>query len=109
DPLGGPRSSRLLRWVTGLYGPSIRLAPWTWGAIYYASDSRAAMAFLRRSVLALADRPVAEAVAEHRPAAIVSFHPLVGKAAVRAAAQAEGVPVINVVTDLIAPHTAWRY
>ena len=26
DPLSGPGSARLLRWVTGLYGPAIRLA-----------------------------------------------------------------------------------
>jgi 1,2-diacylglycerol 3-beta-galactosyltransferase len=109
DPLSGPDSSPLLRWVTGLYGPSIRLAPWTWGAIYYGSDSRPAMAVLRASMLALADRPVAAATAHHRPAAIVSFHPLVGKAAVRAAANGPVVPVITVVTDLITPHTAWRY
>ena len=40
DPLGGPRSSRLLRWVTGLYGPSIRLARPAWGAAYYGTDTR---------------------------------------------------------------------
>ena len=110
DPLGGPRSSAVLRFVTGLYGPSIRLAPWTWGAIYYASDSKAAMGFLRKTLLALANRPVAEATSAHRPAAIVSFHPLVGGAAVAAGARAASpTPVVAVVTDLITPHAAWRY
>ena len=110
DPLGGPESSPVLKFVTGLYGPSIRLAPWTWGAIYYSSDSRAAMAALRATILGLADRPVAEAVAARRPAAVVSFHPLLGKAAVAAARKgAAGTPVITVITDLVTPHTAWRY
>src|SRR5450759_3408383 len=35
DPLGGPRSSWLLRWVTGLYDPSIRLARPAWAVAYY--------------------------------------------------------------------------
>jgi hypothetical protein len=43
DPLSGPGSARLLRWVTGLYGPAIRLAPWLWGAAYHACNSRPAM------------------------------------------------------------------
>ena len=110
NPLDGPESALLLRWVTGLYGPSIRLAPWTWGAIYYASDSKPAMGFLRATMLALANRPLREAVATHRPAAIVSFHPLVGGAAVKAGRRGERpTPVVAVVTDLITPHAAWRY
>jgi 1,2-diacylglycerol 3-beta-galactosyltransferase len=110
NPLDGPDAASLLRWVTGLYGPSIRLAPWTWGAIYYASDSKPAMGFLRRTVLALANRPLSDAVARHQPAAIVSFHPLVGGAAVRASRKAgRHTPVVAVITDLITPHAAWRY
>jgi len=104
DPLGGEDSRALLRWVTGLYGPSIRLAPWTWGAIYYASDSRLVMGVLRRTILALANHPVRRAAATARAEAIVSFHPLVGGAAVQA-----NLPVVTVVTDLITPHMAWRY
>ncbi len=110
DPLSGPGSARLLRWVTGLYGPAIRLAPWLWGAAYHACNSRPAMRLLRRTLLRLADRPAADAVAAHRPAAIVSFHPLTGMAAVSARDQwASGVPVATVVTDLATMHAAWRY
>src|SRR5215469_1107239 len=47
DPLGGPDSARLLRWVTGLYGPAIRLTPWLWGAAYHVTNSRPAVALLR--------------------------------------------------------------
>jgi hypothetical protein len=42
------------------------------------------MRLLQRTLLTLADRPVADAVAAHEPAAIVSFHPLTGGAADRA-------------------------
>jgi 1,2-diacylglycerol 3-beta-galactosyltransferase len=110
DPLGGPGSARLLRWVTGLYGPAIRLAPWLWGAAYYATNVRPAMWLLRRTLLRPADRTVAGAAMTHGPAAIVSFHPLTGMAAVRARDQAAPLaPVVTVVTDLAAMHAAWRY
>jgi 1,2-diacylglycerol 3-beta-galactosyltransferase len=110
DPLGGPRSSWLLRWVTGLYGPSIRLARPAWAAAYYACNSRLAMWCLRVTLLALADRPVVEAVARHQPAAIVSLHPLTCAAAVRGRQRAApGAAVVTVVTDLTRPHAAWRY
>jgi 1,2-diacylglycerol 3-beta-galactosyltransferase len=108
DPLGGPASRAPLRWVTGLYGPSVRLAPWLWGAAWHATDSGPAMRLLRRSLLALADRPVADAVARHRPAAIVSLHPLTGPAAAAARARlAPAAPLITVVTDLVTPHASW--
>jgi len=110
DPLGGPGSARLLRWVTGLYGPAVRLAPWLWGAVYYATNGRPAMWLLRRTLLRPADRAVAGAAMAHGPAAIVSFHPLTGMAAVRARDQAAPLaPVVTVVTDLAAMHAAWRY
>ena len=89
----------LPRWFTGLYGPVVRLAPWLWGAAYHGCDSRPAVAGL----LTLAERSVADAVARHRPEAIVSFHPLTGKATAR-----HGVPTMTVVTDLVTVHTAWR-
>jgi len=110
DPLGGPDSARLLRWVTGLYGPAIRLTPWLWGAAYHVTNSRPAVALLRRALLRLADKPAAAAARAHRPAAIVSFHPLTGAAAVAARHRsAAGTPVITVVTDLARIHAAWRH
>ena len=109
DPLAGPGSSRLLRWVTCLYGPVIRHAPWAWGAAYHACDARWVMRLLQRTLLTLADRPVADAVAAHEPAAMVSFHPLTGGAAARVRRrQSRDVPVVTVVTDLVTSHAAWR-
>jgi len=107
DPLGGPSSVRLLRMITGWYGPAIRWAPWLWGAAYHACDSRPAMRLLRRALLRFAERPVADAVRDVRPAAIVSFHPLTGTAAARA--RAGTTPVITVVTDLARTHASWRH
>lgn len=109
DPLAGPGAARLLRWVTRRYGPLIRFAPWAWGAVYYACDCGWVMRLLQRTVLALADRPVAQAAAAHSPAAIVSFHPLTGGAAARVRRrQHRDVPVLTVVTDLASTHAAWR-
>jgi len=108
DPLGGPGAARLLRWVTGLYGPAVRLAPWLWGAAYHASDSRPAAGLLRRTLLRAADRPAADAARACRPVAIVSFHPLTGPAAVAARDHAvPGTPAVTVVTDLARMHAAW--
>jgi len=106
DPLGGPGSARLLRLITGWYGPAIRWAPWLWGAAYHACDSRPAMRLLRWALLRHADRPVADAVRAVQPAAIVSFHPLTGAAAAKA--RAGSTPVITVVTDLARTHASWR-
>jgi 1,2-diacylglycerol 3-beta-galactosyltransferase len=92
DPLTGPDSARLLRWITGRYGSLIRRAPWIWAALYYGSDSRAAMNLLHRTLFALANRPVADAVARHRPAAILSFHPLISAAAVTVRERAKAFP-----------------
>ena len=110
DPLGGPGSARPLRWLTGWYGPVIRLAPWLWGAAYQAANSQPAMRLLDGALLRLADRPTAAAITAHRPAALVSFHPLTVGSAVRARNLiAPGIPVITVVTDLVPRHAAWRY
>jgi 1,2-diacylglycerol 3-beta-galactosyltransferase len=92
DPLAGSRT------VAG-YGPLVRWAPWAWGGLYHATDSRPGAAVLGR----LAVRSVASAVARCRPAVVVSCHPLTGRAAV-----ACGVPVVNVVTDLPPWHAAWE-
>ena len=110
DPLGGPGSARLLRWITGLYGPAVRLAPWLWGAAYYATNSRPAMWLLRRTLLRSADRAAADVTRAHGPVAIVSFHPLTGMAGVWARDRAAPLaPVATVVTDLASMHAAWRY
>ncbi len=110
DPLAGPGSAWLLRWLTRLYGPAVRRAPWLWGAAYRLTDSRPVMRLLEGTVLRLADRPVRAAVTAHRPAAVVSFHPLTAGAAARAArAGGPRPPAVTVVTDLAGVHTSWLH
>jgi 1,2-diacylglycerol 3-beta-galactosyltransferase len=109
DPLGGPDSPRRLRWLVALYGPAIRLTPWLWGVLWRFSASPRHLELLRRTLFAPASRTVAAAVAAHRPAAIVTFHPMTtAPAAAARDVHAPGVPVVTVVTDLITAHPAWR-
>jgi 1,2-diacylglycerol 3-beta-galactosyltransferase len=110
DPLAGPSAGHQVRWLAGLYGPAVRWAPWAWGAAYYVSNSRPAMALLWRTAFSAADRVVCAQVAATRPSAIVSCHPLTGRAAVLAARRdpARHVPVVTVVTDLATVHASWR-
>jgi 1,2-diacylglycerol 3-beta-galactosyltransferase len=108
DPVGGPRAAWPLRWLTRLYGPTIRWAPLLWGAVFYATNTRLTAALLRATLLRLANRPVIEAVKRLRPAAIVALHPLTVRAAVAARDDAgPGIPVMTVVTDLVNPHVTW--
>jgi 1,2-diacylglycerol 3-beta-galactosyltransferase len=66
------------------------------------------VALLRRTLLRLADRPVAAAVAALRPAMVVSFHALATGAAVGAAGRPPGrLPVVTVVTDVGTAHASW--
>jgi 1,2-diacylglycerol 3-beta-galactosyltransferase len=109
DPLRGPDSRRWLRWVTGLYGPSIRISPWLWGILWRAYGSPRLLRWLRRRFTSAAYGPVARAVAAWRPAVIVAFHPLAAEPAVRVRDRgAARLPVITVITDLITVHPSWR-
>jgi 1,2-diacylglycerol 3-beta-galactosyltransferase len=105
DPLLGPDAAWPQRLIARLYGPAVRRAPWLWGAGWYVSNSRAAMAVLWRTVFGSVPRTVAARVRGCAPDVIVSCHPLTGRAAVRAAA---GRPVVTLVTDLARLHASWR-
>ena len=109
DPLRGPDAPRWLRWIVGLYGPCIRIAPWLWGVLWRAVSSPLALGWLRRTLMWPAYRGVARVAATWRPAVMVSFHPLTAQPAVRVRDGSAGwVPVITVITDLITAHLAWR-
>ncbi|MBV8444769.1 MAG: galactosyldiacylglycerol synthase [Candidatus Dormibacteraeota bacterium] len=91
-----------------LYGPLTRRARWLWGALWHATNSAAAVAALNRSVLRIVAKGVDRSTAAIRPHAIVSFHPLLNQAMVRAANQATPRPAtITVVTDLVDIHASW--
>jgi 1,2-diacylglycerol 3-beta-galactosyltransferase len=108
DPLCGPDAPGWTRWIAGLYGPMVRVAPWLWGAIWRAAVSPRVLGWLRRTLMPPVYDGVARAVAGWRPAVIVNFHPLTADPAVRARdCGAAGLPVITVVTDLVTAHPAW--
>lgn len=110
DPLAGPGSACLLRQIARGYGSLIRYAPKLWGLLYRATDSRPAARMVHQAVARLASRMVLEAVATSRPAVIVSFHPLLGQAAIQARdAAAPGTPVITLITDLKPQHATWTW
>jgi 1,2-diacylglycerol 3-beta-galactosyltransferase len=110
DPLGGPASSRPLQRIVRLYGTVIRHAPWAWGAVYRATDSRHVVRLLQRTLLRLADRPVIDVATRLQPGVIVSCHPLTTEAAVRASRRGtRRTPVATVVTDLVSVHAAWPH
>src|ERR1700685_3972469 len=52
DPLRGPGAPRLVRWVSGLYGPCIRLTPWLWWLFWRTSNSPQGLGLLRRTIMA---------------------------------------------------------
>jgi len=99
---------RLLARTAGLYAPITQRMRWLWGGLYYATNSRAAVSVLRRSALRLVEPGIARLVRTWKPAALVSFHPLLNHSAARVAAQVQPrVPVVTVITDLVDVHAAW--
>lgn len=110
DPFRGPDAPRLLQWVSGLYGPMVRHAPWTWRAAYHGTSPRLALRLTQSTLFDLANRSVTDAATRLRPAAIVSFHPLLARAAVTASRHQHSgrPPVLTVITDLVTAHRAWR-
>ena len=100
---------RVVGQVVGWYSPITRFAPWLWGALYHATNSRAAVAALRGSALRLVEPGLREVITTLRPAMVVSFHPLLNHVARRALRSVPGprIPLATVVTDLVDVHAAW--
>ena len=102
-------SPRLVGALVDLYAPLVRHAPWAWGALYHATDSRAAVRLLRASVLRLVEPGLRAAVAREQPAIVVSFHPLLNHLGARVLDRMPPPrpPMVTVVTDLVDVHAAW--
>ena len=100
---------RIVGQVVGLYSPITRHAPWLWGALYHATNSRAAVGALRGSALRLVEPGLTDVVATLRPALVVSFHPLLNHVAARVLRRLPGprIPLATVITDLVDVHAAW--
>jgi len=113
DPLTGAHASRIVRWVCLRYGPLVRTAPWLWSVLFHGTNNPVTVAVMRRVLARFASAPIAEALARHRPSAIVALHPLLTAPAVAAAALADRGPtrpaLVTVVTDLGTVHRSWRH
>ena len=108
DPVRGPGVFQPTRWLAGLYGPCIRLMPWVWWLVWRISDTPVTMSAAQRMLLEPICRSIEQAVKEHRPALIVSFHPVTGAAAARVRERAGiDAPIVTVITDLITAHRSW--
>ena len=110
DPLAGPGSARTLRWVARRYGWLIRCAPPAWGLLYRFTNSQLAAWLVHQAIARLASRALTDVIAGCKPAAIVSFHPLLGQAAIRARdVAAPGAAAVTVITDLTQAHATWTW
>lgn len=93
--------------ATGLYGPITVHAPWLWGGLWHATNSRAVAGLIELG-LRTVDPSVTRWITRLDPAAIVSFHPLLGRAAARVRRRLDlPAPVVSVVTDLVDVHALW--
>jgi 1,2-diacylglycerol 3-beta-galactosyltransferase len=102
-------SRTMLGRTADLYAPLIHRARWVWAAMYHATNSAAAMSLMRRSALRPLRSDLRGLLASIRPAAVVSFHPLLNHLAAEAvhAGPQPTVPVITVITDLVDVHAGW--
>ncbi|MGA2282885.1 MAG: glycosyltransferase [Candidatus Dormibacteria bacterium] len=100
-------SPRILGGTASLYGPLIQHAPWVWGGLFHATNSRA-MVRASEVILRSVDPAIARLMTSWDPAAVVSFHPLLNRAAVRARRRVGlRFPIITAVTDLVDVHAFW--
>jgi len=91
------------------YSAALRYAPPVYGALYYATNGRRRYRALVRFCEPLYRERLRDLFLDYRPDAIVSVHPLLNHAALRARDDAAmpGVPIITVITDLGKVHESW--
>jgi 1,2-diacylglycerol 3-beta-galactosyltransferase len=102
-------SPGLLSRTADLYGPLVHHARWLWAGLYHVTNSGAALAVMRSSALRGLRDTIAHLVSERRPAAVVSFHPLLNHLAAEVvrSGPTPATPVITVITDLVDIHAGW--
>ncbi len=91
------------------YSMALRYAPPIYGALYYATNGRRRYRALVRFCEPLYRERLRDLFIEYRPDVIVSVHPLLNHAALRARDDAgmQHVPVVTVITDLGKVHESW--
>ena len=91
------------------YSMALRYAPPVYGALYYATNGRRRYRALVRFCEPLYRERLRDLFNDYRPDVIVSVHPLLNHAALRARDDAgmQHVPVVTVITDLGKVHESW--
>jgi 1,2-diacylglycerol 3-beta-galactosyltransferase len=91
------------------YSMALRYAPPVYGALYYATNGRRRYRALVRFCEPLYRERLRDLFLSYRPDVIVSVHPLLNHAALRARddARMQHVPVVTVITDLGKVHESW--
>jgi 1,2-diacylglycerol 3-beta-galactosyltransferase len=91
------------------YSMALRYAPPVYGALYHATNGRRRYRALVRFCEPLYRERLRDLFIGYRPDVIVSVHPLLNHAALRARGDAhmQHVPVVTVITDLGKVHESW--
>jgi len=91
------------------YSMALRYAPPVYGALYYATNGRRRYRALVRFCEPLYRERLRDLFLSYQPDVIVSVHPLLNHAALRARADAgmQRVPIVTVITDLGKVHESW--
>jgi len=91
------------------YSTALRYAPPVYGALYYATNGRRRYKALVRFCEPLYRERLRDLFLSYRPDVIVSVHPLLNHAALRARSDAKmnHIPLVTVITDLGKVHESW--
>jgi 1,2-diacylglycerol 3-beta-galactosyltransferase len=91
------------------YSTALRYAPPVYGALYYATNGRRRYRALVRFCEPLYRERLRDLFLSYKPDVIVSVHPLLNHAALRARADAhmQHIPIVTVITDLGKVHESW--
>ena len=91
------------------YSAALRYAPPIYGALYHATNGRRRYKTIVRFCEPLYRERLREVFQHYQPDVIVSVHPLLNHAAMRARADAgmQHVPIVTVITDLGRVHEGW--
>jgi 1,2-diacylglycerol 3-beta-galactosyltransferase len=91
------------------YSMALRYAPPVYGALYYATNGRRRYRALVRFCEPLYRERLRDLFVDYQPDVIISVHPLLNHAALRARDDAHmaHVPVVTVITDLGKVHESW--
>ncbi len=91
------------------YSSALRYAPPIYGALFHATNGRRRYRTLVRFCEPLYRERLRDVFLQYQPDVIVSVHPLLNHAALRARADArmQTVPIVTVITDLGRVHEGW--